>query len=286
MAAIVAISRSSATPTAHPPVPHRALTPGCYARAVRRGSKLGIAGWIFVLALGCTGETTESKAEPVAEPKPSAAEPEPDRKSEGGLASAMADRTAAIRAAQEVPTDPEIPPPAEPEPPAPEPGLLAPTEAELRAWDRKDPEAEKHLYEWDEDNLDTMLGYVRHLECRRLAVIEAGEAFQAGTSSESDWLDFKRDEVRALDTWQKQLFVDHPRIVEKSKLIGQLLELHELVLYGLPKAFNAKDATERAKADAHWMVVIAKVDKYATRIGGTFDEATADDCNEGDGTTG
>ena len=250
---------------------------------------------MLVAAPGCEGEAPKPKAESVPEPEPKpepepepkpAPEPEPDAKAEGGLASAMADRTAAIRAAQEVPADAKIPETkmAEPEPPAPEPELLPPTEAEFRAWDRKDPEGEKHLYKWDKDNLETMLGYVRHLECRRLAVIEAGEAFEAGTSSESDWFDFKRDEVRSLDAWQKQVFADHPRIAEKSKLIGQLLELHELVLYELPKAFNAKDATARAKADAHWMVVIAKVEKYATRLGETFEEATADDCkDEGDG---
>jgi len=136
-----------------------------------------------------------------------------------------------------------------------------------------------------------MHGYVRHLECRRLAVIEAGEAYVAGTSSEDDWRDFKRDEMLALDKWQKQLFVDNPHILASSKFVGQLLEMHEIVLHSLPKAFNTKDAKERAKVDALWTVVITKVTRYTSRLGGEFVEATADDCkdegkDEGESTAG
>jgi hypothetical protein len=35
--------------------------------------------------------------------------------------------------------------------------LAPPTEAEFKAWNRKDPEGEKHLYKWDKDNLSKML---------------------------------------------------------------------------------------------------------------------------------
>src|SRR5688572_20784726 len=38
-------------------------------------------------------------------------------------------------------------------------GLARPTDAEFKAWDRKDPEGEKHLYKWDKANMDRLLGY-------------------------------------------------------------------------------------------------------------------------------
>ena len=256
--------------------------------------RCGRWGLLVIGLVGACGGEAESGAEPeaVAEPESEPASksepepgPEPERKDKGGLASAVAERAAEVRAAKEVPPDVKAAETiVEPQPDEPI-GLAPPTEAEFKAWDRKDPETEKHLYKWDTANLDTMLGYIRHLECRRLAMIEAGESFEAGTSSESDWTDFKRDEILGLHRWQKQLFSDHPRIAEKSKFIGQILELHELVTYELPTAFNAKDAKARAKADAHWAIVIAKVDRYTKTLGGEWKDATADDCKD-EGETG
>lgn len=54
--------------------------------------------------------------------------------------------------------------------------LSPPTDAEFRAWSRKDPAAEKRLHEWDRGNLDRMLGYFGELQCFRHPLVTAGDA--------------------------------------------------------------------------------------------------------------
>ena len=41
-------------------------------------------------------------------------------------------------------------------------------------------------------------------------------------------------------------------------------------MYGYPKAFNEGDKTALQKADAHWVIVEAKVKKYVKNLGGTW----------------
>jgi hypothetical protein len=157
--------------------------------------------------------------------------------------------------------------------PSPKPrptGLAPPTEAEFKAWDRKDPEGEKHLYKWDKDHIDTMLHYWEELECFREVVKAEGEkAFGAepGTPGEEQWMQFKKGFVLHADGWQKRLLADQPRILEKSKFMGNIFEAHELIINRYPIAYNKGDKTALAEADAHWVIVDAKVRKYTKNLG-------------------
>lgn len=159
-------------------------------------------------------------------------------------------------------------------------GMAGPTDAEFKAWDRKDPEGEKHLYKWDKANLDALLRYWHQLECFQANVKEAGAvAFGAEPGSEKaeQWFQFKRAYVAHLDGWQKRLFAEQPRIQEKSKFVGNFLEAHELVMNGYLKAYNNADETELKKQDAHWAIVEAKNKKYVKSLGATWPERDMED---------
>lgn len=174
--------------------------------------------------------------------------------------------TESLAAQQEKPVPENYKPNPKPRPT----GLDGPTEAEFKAWNRKDPEGEKYLYKWDKAHLPEMLGYWEQMQCFREKVKEAGQkAFGAepGSPPEEQWFQFKRIFINQVDGWQKRLFAEQPRIQEKSKFIGNFLEAHELVMNGYPKAFNESDTTELEKADAHWIIVEAKVKKYVKSLG-------------------
>lgn len=162
---------------------------------------------------------------------------------------------------------------SEPEPP-PEPTPAErygrPTQEEFEAWDRKDPAADKHLYEWDRNNYARLQPYIHDLECLRARMVAAGEAgagTKPGSAKAEAWLRAKRALILELDRWQKDLLVMEPRIFEKSKAIGMLLEAHELVMHALPHAYDDADTNAIQKAAAHWMIVEAKLDTYAQRLG-------------------
>jgi hypothetical protein len=165
--------------------------------------------------------------------------------------------------------------------PRPEDKFGKPSSAEFKAWDRKDPEGEKHLYKWDKANLDKMMRYWEDLTCfREKMKQEGGKAFGAepGSPQGEEWYQFKQAFViPILDSWQKRLFANEPRILEKSKFIGHFLEAHELVSREYPAAYNDSDNTALEKADAHWMIVEAKVKKYVGNLGGKFPELDLDD---------
>lgn len=156
-----------------------------------------------------------------------------------------------------------------------------PSSAEFKAWDRKDPEGEKHLYKWDKANLPKMMGYWEDLVCFKEKMKEEGQkAFGAepGSPQAEEWYQFKQAFViPILDSWQKRLFAAEPRIQEKTKFIGNFLEAHELVSREYPAAYNESDKTMLQKADAHWMIVEAKVKKYVGSLGGEFPEVDIDD---------
>lgn len=154
-------------------------------------------------------------------------------------------------------------------------GMAGPSDAEFKAWDRKDPEGEKHLYKWDKAHLEDMLRYWHQLECFQANVKQSGaEAFGAEPGSEKaeQWFQFKRAYVAHLDGWQKRLFAEQPRIQEKSKFVGNFLEAHELVMNGYLKAYNNGDETELKKQDAHWAIVEAKNKKYVKSLGAKWPE--------------
>ncbi len=164
--------------------------------------------------------------------------------------------------------------------PRPGEGLPPPTDQEFKAWDRKDPEGEKHLYKWDKRNLDKMEGYWKQLNCFRDKMKEEGDKAK-GTeplSPESEkWEQFKQGFIPFINRWQQRLFANEPRILEKSKFIGHILEAHELVMHGYPKAYNDTDELEIKKADAHWLVVEDKVFRYVERLGGKWEKPDLED---------
>lgn len=152
-------------------------------------------------------------------------------------------------------------------------GLPRPSEAEFAAWDRKDPEGEKHLYKWDKRNLDKMKNYWDELRCFREAIMVEGEkaAGAEPLSAEAEkWHQFKQGFIPFINGWQQRLFANEPRILEKSKFIGHILEAHELVMHGYPKAYNDGDEIELKKAEAHWVIVEDKVKGYAEQLGGEW----------------
>lgn len=165
--------------------------------------------------------------------------------------------------------------------PRPDDKFGKPTGAEFKAWDRKDPEGEKHLYKWDKANLPKMMSYWEDLVCFKEKMKEEGQkAFGAepGSPVAEEWYQFKQSFViPILDSWQKRMFANEPRILEKTKFIGNFLEAHELISREFPAAYNESDNTALEKADAHWMIVEAKLKKYVGNLGGTFPEVNLDD---------
>lgn len=148
-------------------------------------------------------------------------------------------------------------------------GMPPPTDAELAAWDRHDPEGEKHLYKHDKKNLKRLITYYQELECYRDEVKREGaKAFgvEPGSPEEEAWYQFKQIFIPKINAWQQRLLANEPRIMEKSKMIGHFFEIHELVMNGYPVAYNNGDKTELEKADLHWTVVENKLNKYIKNI--------------------
>lgn len=151
--------------------------------------------------------------------------------------------------------------------------LAPPTDEEFAAWDRKDPVGDAKLVEWDKAHLGRMLGYWTDLACFRGRVLAEGQlAFgsAAGSPTEERFFQFKRTFVVEVDAWQHALFVSEPRVMEKSRIVGHLLEGHELVMNNYPKAFTHGDAKELEAVEAHWVVVEARTKKYVESLGGTW----------------
>jgi hypothetical protein len=149
--------------------------------------------------------------------------------------------------------------------------LPPPSDAEVKAWDRKDPEGEKHLYKWDKRNLPKMWNYYLELRCYKEKIKEEGQKAygqEPGGPEQEQWYQFKRVFIPFLDRWQQRLFANEPRILEKSKFIGHFLEVHELIMRGYPGAYNESDELELKKQDAHWILVEDKIVKYVDRLGG------------------
>lgn len=153
--------------------------------------------------------------------------------------------------------------------------MAPPTADEFRAWDRVDPEGEKHLYKWDKKNLKKMQTYWDELRCfeQRMAM-EGDAALGAEPMSPTweKWHQFKGGFIPFINGWQQRLFANEPRILEKSKFVGNIIEAHELVMNGLPKAYNQGDDLELRKARARWIIVNDKVKAYVEQLGGTWHE--------------
>lgn len=148
---------------------------------------------------------------------------------------------------------------------------LAPTQAELDAWERKNPEnTHLHVYEWDALNFGRMEGYFHDLECFHAFMVAAGEAGRGaapGTKVAKAWADAKRQLMGELDAWLKQLFTNEPRILEHSKFVVRFLEAHEVITRVLPAAYDDGDQLAIDEAEAQWMTVVARFDEYARAVG-------------------
>lgn len=259
-----------------------------------RSRWLGSILWLLACDDGGSSAPTQTPASAEATKAETPAEGEAEASRPGGLAAEVAAQVDRARAGETSPSPPEPQPKPEEEGPTlaevlagadPPPeartrprGLLAPTPEEFEAWDRKDPAAETALYEWDEEHLDPMLEHATDLQCFRHRMVAAGAGLLDGSLPPSEWAESKREQVRALETWLTELLTDDPRIIERSKLVGNFLEAHELVLSAYPKAFDDGGGVALDKAEAHWMVVQAKMRKYVEKLGGRYPEASAADC--------
>lgn len=170
----------------------------------------------------------------------------------------------------------QLPPGYTPNPKPRPKGLEPPTDAEFKAWNRKDPEGEKHLYKWDKAHLEEILGYWEDLECFREKVKEEGEkAFGAepGTPKEEQWHQFKLFYVHHVNGWQQRIFSELPNIKENSKFLGYLLEAHEIVMHHYPQAYNLGDRLSLKEQDIRWeMDISQKMSKYVKALGGEWPE--------------
>lgn len=150
--------------------------------------------------------------------------------------------------------------------------LPGPTEEELAAWNRKDPEGEKHLYKWDKANAKSMQVYWKELRCLRDEMKKQGQlAFgtEPGGPEQEKWEQFKLAFITmVVDPWQQRIFAAEGQdILTKSKVIGHILEAHELVMNQYPIAYNNSDEVELKVQDARWTVVENKVTDYYDKIG-------------------
>lgn len=158
--------------------------------------------------------------------------------------------------------------------------LPPPTDAEFAAWDRKDPEGEKHLYKWDKENGPRLFGYWEQLQCFREQVMKEGQkayGAEPGSPAEEAWHQYKLAYVNHLNGWQQRLFAQEPRIQEKSKFIGNILEAHEAVMNNYPKAYNMGDKDELEKVEAQWTIVEQKMKKYSKNLGLDWPERDLND---------
>lgn len=150
-----------------------------------------------------------------------------------------------------------------------------PTAEELAAWDRKDPEGEKHLYKWDKANAKRMHGYWKELQCLREKMKKEGDAAvgtEPGGAEQQQWENFKLAFIPHVNLWQKDFFADEgTEILSKSKFAGNILEAHELIMNGYPTAYNDGDENEIKRQDALWIVVNNKVVDYSKKIGAPMD---------------
>jgi hypothetical protein len=150
--------------------------------------------------------------------------------------------------------------------------LPEPTAEELAAWDRKDPEGEKHYYKFDKANAKKMQTYWKELRCLRDKMKEEGQkAFGAepGGPEQQQWEQFKLAFIDpVVNNWQQRLFAAEGQdILVKSKYISNIIEAHELVMNGYPVAYNDGDEIEVKRQDALWTVVENKVIDYSNKIG-------------------
>ncbi len=166
-----------------------------------------------------------------------------------------------------------------PKKPIPDSVLAPPSEAEFKAWDRVDPAGEKHLYKWDKKNAAKMQNYWKQLICYRDKI--KGEGTKAMTAEpmtpEAEyWDQFKSAFIPFVNRWQQRLQANEPRIMEKSKVMGSIFEVHELIINGYPKAFNNKDKVALQKTEAQYLLATDKVMKYWGRVGASFPDMDLD----------
>mgnify|MGYP000146089444 CR=1 FL=1 len=153
--------------------------------------------------------------------------------------------------------------------PRPPGNLPPPTDAEFKAWDRKDPEGEKHLYKFDKANSKKMLNYYAELSCFREKIKEEGVkamGAEPGSPTEEQWYQFKQQFIPMVKGWMDRLLANEPRIMEKSKMIGHFFEAHEAVMHNYPDAYNNNDKVAVELVDTNWLITENKISKYLKNI--------------------
>lgn len=204
----------------------------------------GLAGTLALASLVCFGACTDGEKTDAVSAMQKADEPEP-----------KADKKEGDKEKKEIPTS-ELP---------------EPTAEELAAWNRKDPEGEKHLYKWDKKNSKKMHNYWKELRCLRDKMKSEGDkavGVEPGSPESVQWDNFKRAFIPHVDGWQQRLFAaEGQEVLTKSKYISNIIEAHELVMNGYPSAYNDGDAKLIKRQDALWLVVENKVVDYSNKIG-------------------
>jgi hypothetical protein len=164
-------------------------------------------------------------------------------------------------------------------------GMPEPTAEQLAAWDRKDPEGEKHLYKWDKAHAKTMQGYWKELRCLRDEMKKHGQlAFgtEPGGAEQEQWEQFKLAFISmVVNPWQQRMFAAEGQdVLSKSKVMGNIIEAHELVMKHYPTAYNNSDEVELKVQEARWAVVENKVKDYYEKIGAPMELPNLDDPKE------
>ena len=72
-----------------------------------------------------------------------------------------------------------------------------------------------------------------------------------------------------LDRWIERVVGPDAKILSNSKLIGPILEAHEIISRDYPDAFVAGDTDRLNSLDARWMVVAEKLDDGLGRMSAT-----------------
>lgn len=163
-------------------------------------------------------------------------------------------------------------PPSAPPPPAAAatPAQPAPTSTA----DAAEPEGTPEQRAWDADNLERMLGYWGDLACLQARVRTTGEAArgaQPGSPPEEAWYQFKLAHAREADAWQQRLFASETRVLERSHMIGWLIDAHELVTDSYPRAYNGGgDAAAISESDARWAAIERRMQRHVEALGGAW----------------
>lgn len=228
-----------------------------------------VLAWLLGLS-SCTRVSASidaPAAEPAATSTPTSEEPEPDPwhgRWYGDLRVTPREVVEVVEQPQPEGDTAELPPP---------------TPEELAAWDRKSPDAEAPLREWDRANVAMLSAWWRELQCFHLAIVSVGNS-TFNSNDAQRWQAFSKMYQPRVIPWISSVLSGHPELLSNSKAIARLLEAHELLSYQYPDAFEAGDAWQLQLCDEQWTNVARALDGYLGEIGAsdvTLDREDGDD---------